>query len=77
MLTRSKGILIVKDLPSRFKGLRERLLKLADRFAALPEPIREQYADPASSYRFVVFRISSTVSYTRMPILVLAGRMGR
>ncbi|GAA5867709.1 hypothetical protein JCM3774_003386 [Rhodotorula dairenensis] len=42
----SLGLLIVSDLPAEFPALRQRLLRLADRFAALPEPTREQYARP-------------------------------
>lgn len=45
------GIIIVKDLPSDFPSKRERLLKLADRFAGLRESIREKYSDPRSRYR--------------------------
>lgn len=40
------GLLIVSDLPTEFAALRKRLLHLADKFASLPEPTREQYARP-------------------------------
>lgn len=40
------GLLIVSDLPAEFPALRQRLLRLADQFAALPEATREQYARP-------------------------------
>lgn len=40
------GLLIVSDLPPQFPALRRRLLHLADRFAALSEATREQYARP-------------------------------
>jgi len=46
------GIIIITDLPGEFKSLRERLLKLAGKFAALPESVRERYADPTSRYSF-------------------------
>lgn len=47
------GLLIVKELPSEYPTLRSRLLKLAERFAALDEGQREKYSDPASSFRCV------------------------
>lgn len=40
------GLLIVSDLPPQFPALRRRLLHLADRFAALSQATREQYARP-------------------------------
>ncbi|CAL1696322.1 unnamed protein product [Somion occarium] len=46
------GIILVRDLPPSYPASRERLLKLAYKFAKLPEPIREQYADPGSRYSF-------------------------
>ena len=47
------GIVVVKDLPAEYPALRERLLLLADRFAALDEAAREAYVDPRSHYRSV------------------------
>lgn len=47
------GIIVVKDLPVEYPRLRERLLLLADRFAALDEVTREKYVDAKSHYRFV------------------------
>lgn len=47
------GIIVVKDLPAEYPRLRERLLLLADRFAALDEDTREKYVDAKSHYRFV------------------------
>jgi hypothetical protein len=47
------GIIVVKDLPVEYPGLRERLLLLANRFAALDEATRENYVDTKSHYRFV------------------------
>ncbi|KAG8833769.1 hypothetical protein FRC17_010142 [Serendipita sp. 399] len=46
------GIIIVDNLPSEYVSYRERLLLLADRFAALPEETREKYADASSRYSF-------------------------
>ncbi|KAK7694311.1 hypothetical protein QCA50_001493 [Cerrena zonata] len=46
------GIIVVKDLPSTYSASRERLLKLAYKFAKLPENVREQYADTKSRYSF-------------------------
>ncbi|KAF8592019.1 Clavaminate synthase-like protein [Ramaria rubella] len=46
------GIIIVTDLPAEFIGLRERLLWLACKFAALPESVREKYADAKSRWSF-------------------------
>lgn len=48
------GIIIVKDLPPDYVAKRERLLKLADRFANLKESIREKYVDPKSRYRYAI-----------------------
>jgi len=47
------GIIVVKDLPTEYPRLRERLLLLAGRFAALDEGTREKYVDSKSHYRFV------------------------
>ncbi|KZT36037.1 Clavaminate synthase-like protein [Sistotremastrum suecicum HHB10207 ss-3] len=46
------GLIIVKDLPQKYKELRESTLLLADRFAALDEQTKEKYTDPASQYSF-------------------------
>ncbi|KAI0374479.1 Clavaminate synthase-like protein [Pilatotrama ljubarskyi] len=48
----SLGIIIVRDLPSNYAPARERLLRLAYRFANLDPKIRERYADPKSRYSF-------------------------
>jgi hypothetical protein len=48
---KSLGIVIVRDLPPVYLQYRERLLKLAYRFAKLDENVREKYADPGSRYR--------------------------
>ncbi|KAI0080012.1 Clavaminate synthase-like protein [Panus rudis PR-1116 ss-1] len=48
----SLGIIIVRDLPEKYKAHRERLLKLAYKFAKLDETVRERYADPGSRYSF-------------------------
>lgn len=45
------GIIIVRDLPSSYVAARERLLKLAYRFANLDHKTREKYADSRSKYR--------------------------
>jgi hypothetical protein len=50
---KSLGIIVVRDLPPAYIAYRERLLKLAYKFATLDENIREQYSDPGSNYRFV------------------------
>ena len=47
------GIIVVRDLPPVYAQYRERLLKLAYRFANLPEEVRERYTDPSSRYRYV------------------------
>ena len=54
------GIIVVKDLPAEYPRLRERLLLLADRFAALDEATREKYVDAKSHYRFVKAHSYST-----------------
>lgn len=46
------GIIIVRDLPSEYPKLRERLLKFAYAFAQLDEQVRERYADSKSRYSF-------------------------
>ncbi|TFK93554.1 Clavaminate synthase-like protein [Polyporus arcularius HHB13444] len=48
----SLGIVIVRDLPPTYAPARERLLKLAYRFANLDPSVRERYADPKSRYSF-------------------------
>ncbi|KAI0336140.1 Clavaminate synthase-like protein [Cubamyces sp. BRFM 1775] len=48
----SLGIIIVRDLPSTYVPARDRLLKLAYRFANLDPKLRERYADPKSRYSF-------------------------
>jgi isopenicillin N synthase-like dioxygenase len=49
---KSLGIIVVKDLPPTYATYRERLLKLAYKFATLDENTREQYADPVTKYSF-------------------------
>ncbi|KAJ8084384.1 hypothetical protein PM082_003153 [Marasmius tenuissimus] len=46
------GIIVVRDLPPTYAQYRERLLRLAYRFATLPEDVRERYTDPSSRYSF-------------------------
>ncbi|KAI9445073.1 Clavaminate synthase-like protein [Lactarius indigo] len=46
------GIIIVRDLPSEYPKLRERLLKFAHAFAQLDEQVREKYVDAKSRYSF-------------------------
>ncbi|KAM5532185.1 hypothetical protein V8D89_014141 [Ganoderma adspersum] len=48
----SLGIIIVRDLPSTYTPARERLLRLAYRFANLDPNVREGYADSKSRYSF-------------------------
>ncbi|KAI0343993.1 Clavaminate synthase-like protein [Trametopsis cervina] len=48
----SLGIIIVRDLPPTYVSARERLLKLAYKFASLDERTRERFADPKSRYSF-------------------------
>ncbi|KAI0670203.1 Clavaminate synthase-like protein [Trametes maxima] len=48
----SLGIIIVRDLPPTYAPARERLLRLAYRFANLDTQTREGYADPKSRYSF-------------------------
>lgn len=40
------------DLPAVFPALREKLLRLSNTFASLPDDVREKYADAASQYSF-------------------------
>ena len=72
----SLGIVIVRDLPPNYAPARERLLRLAYRFANLDPTTREKYADPKSRYRLVPFY----VHYLRLSShsdLVLGGLMAR
>ncbi|KAG0255481.1 hypothetical protein BG011_005091 [Mortierella polycephala] len=46
------GLLLVKNLPPTYMALRERLLKLASAFAALPEDAKEKTVHAASRYSF-------------------------
>ncbi|KAK3810887.1 MAG: hypothetical protein J3Q66DRAFT_56959 [Benniella sp.] len=46
------GLLLVSNLPSEYLGLRERLLKLASTFAALPEETKDKTVHAASRYSF-------------------------
>lgn len=46
------GIVIVRDLPSAYVSARERLLKLAYKYATMKEEARETCADPKSRYSF-------------------------
>ncbi|KAL7408928.1 Clavaminate synthase-like protein [Mrakia frigida] len=46
------GIVIVEDLPPNFPALREKLLRLSNSFASLPEEVREKYAREESLYSF-------------------------
>ncbi|KAI0651551.1 Clavaminate synthase-like protein [Trametes meyenii] len=48
----SLGIIIVRDLPQTYAPARERLLRLAYRFANLDAKTRERYADSRSRYSF-------------------------
>ncbi|KAI5454911.1 hypothetical protein NCC49_002187 [Naganishia albida] len=46
------GVIIINDLPEQFPRLREDLLKLADKFASLPEETREKYSRKEVQYMF-------------------------
>ncbi|KAK8869846.1 hypothetical protein IAR55_000414 [Kwoniella newhampshirensis] len=46
------GIILISDLPPVFPQLREKLFRLARRFADLPESEREKLARPETSYLF-------------------------
>lgn len=48
-----QGLIIISGLPEEYISLRERLLTLGNKFASLPESIREKYADAASKFRYV------------------------
>ena len=49
---KSLGIIIVRDLPQAYVAYRERLLKLAYKFATLDEASREKYSHAKSYYSF-------------------------
>lgn len=46
------GLLLVKNLPSDYLAKRERLLRLASVFAALPEELKEKTVHADSRYSF-------------------------
>ncbi|KAF8927720.1 hypothetical protein BGZ58_010199 [Dissophora ornata] len=46
------GLLLVSNLPSEYLALRERLLKLASTFAALPEEAKDKTVHADSRYSF-------------------------
>ncbi|KAF9915098.1 hypothetical protein BX616_006895 [Lobosporangium transversale] len=46
------GLLLVSNLPKEYLALRERLLKLASTFAALPEEAKDKTVHAASRYSF-------------------------
>lgn len=74
---KSLGIVIVRDLPPAYVGYREKLLKLAYRFAKLNENVREKYADPASRYRCARFIRGTSILQLKLLDEVLGGRTGR
>ena len=47
------GIVVVNKLPKEYVAYRERLLLLAEHFAAMNQDTREKYADPKTHYRCV------------------------
>jgi hypothetical protein len=47
------GIVVVKDLPDSFPATRERLLRLAAKFASLEDNVREKYVDESTYYRYL------------------------
>ena len=73
------GIIVVKDLPPDYVSKRERLLKLADRFAGLEESSRDKYTDPQSRYRYSKTHICYRYDMLRQieQTLVLVGLMAR
>jgi hypothetical protein len=75
------GIVVVSDLPAEYPRLRERLLLLADRFAALDEVTREKYVDAGSHYRFAlstrVRHVTRSWTGLMAPRPALDGPMGR
>jgi hypothetical protein len=61
-------------------GLRETLLRLAHKFAALPETLREQYADANSRWRCAVCFIigqHNRGDFNHIPTAALDGLMER
>lgn len=73
-----QGVIIVTDLPPEFVDLRERLLRLAEKFAALPESVRESYTDAKSRWRCVMDSVaiwSTSERNSYVPTAALDGRM--
>ncbi|KAG6837880.1 hypothetical protein H0H93_013033 [Arthromyces matolae] len=50
---KSLGIIIIRDLPVSYAFQRERLLKLAYKFANLDKSTQEKYTDPGSNYSII------------------------
>jgi hypothetical protein len=74
------GIIVVNNLPPEYPKYRERLLKLAEKFAAMPEDKREKYADSKSRYRCEIpswFRRYSKHSDYGNCFVALDGAMGK
>ncbi|WWC90063.1 uncharacterized protein L201_004996 [Kwoniella dendrophila CBS 6074] len=46
------GIIVIRDIPSDFTILRERLFRLSHKFANLPDEVKETLAKPETSYCF-------------------------
>ncbi|KAG8982963.1 hypothetical protein FRB90_006436 [Tulasnella sp. 427] len=46
------GLIVVKDLPNDYPAKRQRLLCLAEKFASLPDAVKEKYVDASSKYSF-------------------------
>ncbi|KAI3622407.1 dioxygenase domain-containing protein [Moniliophthora roreri] len=65
----SLGIIVVRDLPPEYVGYKERLLKLAYKFANLDEATREKYTDAASRYSFGWSHDTLKGSYYGNPIV--------
>lgn len=67
----------MKDLPAQYVAYRERLLKLAYKFANLNEATREKYADAKSRYRCAGIFLNKDATYEPIDDLVSVGRMAR
>jgi hypothetical protein len=62
------GIIVIKDLPPTFPAARERLLRLAAKFATLKEDVREKYVDERSQYWCGSSKVSLLQSQSNMSL---------
>lgn len=68
------GIVVITDLPSTYPRLRERLLRLSQKLATLPDELKETLVRPETSYSFgwshgkeIMNGVGATAKLTQRP----------